>query len=279
MSGKYTREDLVAAAKNASLEMKGPLSSSDFTRITGISQYHIYKLFPEGGWTEVQRLAGIELHPRYNQPLSDEELITECHRISTKLGHIPTWAVFNSMASISSDVVRRRFGGLQGTLAHYREWLLANEPDSPVLEILSTKSRHEIPSPPTVELTKATSNVRWSKVDATVFGAPMDFRGLRHAPINEQGVVFLFGMISYELGFIVEAIHASFPDCEAKRLVDSSQNRWQRALIEFEYQSSNFKQHGHDPSKCDLIVCWDHDWKDCPLEVIELRTWINQLDG
>jgi hypothetical protein len=49
------------------------------------------------------------------------------------------------------------------------------------------------------------------------YGPPIDFRGLRHAPINEQVVVFLFGMVSYKLGFIVEAVHASFPDCETKR--------------------------------------------------------------
>ena len=37
-----------------------------------------------------------------------------------------------------------------------------------------------------------------------LFGSPINFRGLRHAPINELGVVYIFGMVSYELGFIVE---------------------------------------------------------------------------
>src|SRR5574341_205258 len=45
------------------------------------------------------------------------------------------------------------------------------------------------------------------------YGEPIDFRGLRHAPINEQGVVFLFGMVSDELGFLVESVHHPFPDC------------------------------------------------------------------
>jgi hypothetical protein len=102
---------------------------------------------------------------------------------------------------------------------------------------------------------------------------------LRHAPINEQGVVFLFGMVSYELGFIVEAIHAAFPDCEAKRCVDRRNERWQRVRIEFEFYSSNFRDHGHDPNGCDVIVCWEHDWADCRLEVVELRRVINDLEG
>lgn len=41
-------------------------------------------------------------------------------------------------------------------------------------------------------------------------------------------------------------------------------------LIEFEYDSRNFLQHMHDMKDCDLIVCWKHTWKECPVEVIEL---------
>ncbi|MBX9788237.1 MAG: hypothetical protein K2Y37_04935 [Pirellulales bacterium] len=41
---------------------------------------------------------------------------------------------------------------------------------------------------------------------------------MRHAPINEQGVVYLFGMVSRELGFYIEAIQQGFPDCEGKYL-------------------------------------------------------------
>src|SRR4029077_11836541 len=38
------------------------------------------------------------------------------------------------------------------------------------------------------------------------YGNPIDFRGLRHEPVNEQGVVFLFGMVAKELGYMVEAV-------------------------------------------------------------------------
>jgi hypothetical protein len=89
----------------------------------------------------------------------------------------------------------------------------------------------------------------WDKTADIEYGAPMDFRGLRHAPLNEQGVVYLFGMVSYELGFLIEAVHASFPDCEAKRCIDRTRNRWQRVRIEFEYRSSQFRDHGHDPKR------------------------------
>jgi len=110
-----------------------------------------------------------------------------------------------------------------------------------------------------------------------VYGTPIDFRGLRHAPLNEQGVVYVFALIARDIGFTVEAIGTSFPDCDAKRQIDTKGEKWQRVKIEFEYASSEFKKHGHPVDGCDLIVCWKHDWLDCPIEVIELCEEIKKL--
>jgi hypothetical protein len=109
------------------------------------------------------------------------------------------------------------------------------------------------------------------------FGEPLDFRGLRYAPVNEQGVVYLFGMVSRELGFLIESIRTDYPDCEGKRCVDTAGTKWEHLRIEFEYKSSNFAEHAHNPENCDLIVCWLHDWQECPLEVLELKTAIKKL--
>lgn len=110
------------------------------------------------------------------------------------------------------------------------------------------------------------------------FGPPLNFRGLRHEPINEQGVVFLFGMVAHDLGFLVEAVGVPFPDCRAKRLVKGG--HYVEVDVEFEFRSRNFWiGHGHDPKACDLIVCWEHDWPDCPIEVLELKSAIKRLDS
>lgn len=110
------------------------------------------------------------------------------------------------------------------------------------------------------------------------FGQAINFRGLRHAPINEQGVVFLFGMVSKDLGFLVESVHNPFPDCLAKRrFKHRSQWRYREVRIEFEYKSRHFLVHGHRSADCDLIVCWEHNWPDCPIEVIALKDEIRKL--
>ena len=41
-------------------------------------------------------------------------------------------------------------------------------------------------------------------------------------------------------------------------------------MIEFEHESRNFLKHMHPVKGCDLIVCWKHNWPECPLEVVEL---------
>jgi len=34
----------------------------------------------------------------------------------------------------------------------------------------------------------------------------------------------------------------------------------------------------HEVDGCDVLVCWKHNWPECPLEVVELRTVLsNQL--
>ena len=102
----------------------------------------------------------------------------------------------------------------------------------------------------------------------TITGELINFRGLIWAPVNEQGVVFLFGMIARELGMYVELVRPGYPDCIAKRYI--GKGRWEEVRIEFEFRSNNFH---HDPSACDMIVCWEHDWRECPkhIEVIVLK--------
>jgi hypothetical protein len=108
------------------------------------------------------------------------------------------------------------------------------------------------------------------KKDRPVMGEPFDRRPMTNAPVNELGVMVLFGMVAAGLGLQVESVQGKFPDCIARRQV--APGKWQYLRIELEYESKNFKLHGHDPKGCDMIVCWRHNWKECPaeIEVVEL---------
>lgn len=98
----------------------------------------------------------------------------------------------------------------------------------------------------------------------------LDSAPLEYAPENELGVVFLFAALAKRWGLRIESVRSGFPDCIAYQRTGKGDKR---RRIEFEFCSSNFKTHGHDPRKCDWIVCWEHDWHAVPagIEVIELR--------
>lgn len=107
----------------------------------------------------------------------------------------------------------------------------------------------------------------------SIAGDAINFRGTIFGPVNELGVVALFAKVCEELGFAVEEIRAEYPDCVARQQMKRG---WERIAIEFEYRSSNFERHGHDPERCDLIVCWEHDWERAPIPLLSLKDYVSQ---
>lgn len=110
---------------------------------------------------------------------------------------------------------------------------------------------------------EARSNLRRS-----IVGDPINIEGLIYAPLNENGVIYLFAKLAPKLNFIVEAIQPAFPDAKARR---KTSRGWEDVWIEFEFRASSFKSHNHDPNQCDIIVCWENDWSNAPIEVLELK--------
>ncbi|HET9839687.1 MAG TPA: hypothetical protein VFR84_15785 [Candidatus Angelobacter sp.] len=111
-----------------------------------------------------------------------------------------------------------------------------------------------------------------------VYGAPIVLLpGMAHAPTNEAGVLFAFGALAPRLGFVVKRWQAVFPDCLAVR--EMAEGKWQDVNVELEMYSRNFRAHKHDAKKCDVIVCWEHNWPECPewIEVIELRKVVEEM--
>lgn len=80
-----------------------------------------------------------------------------------------------------------------------------------------------------------------------------------HEPRTEQEVVCLFGALLDDLGMVIELVQTPFPDCIVwKKGTDT------KLLVEFELYASHFVDHGHDPERCDMLVCWHDDVDDWP---------------
>lgn len=61
-------------------------------------------------------------------------------------------------------------------------------------------------------------------------------------PENEMGVIVVFAQSAQEAGFEILRIGGEFPDATIKRGGVVYE-------VEFEYQSSSFRYHGHEPRR------------------------------
>lgn len=278
-----SRENLLKSIREAFAGANGEwVSRKRFLQESGLKDSDLFRHF--AAWSEAVAAAGIDQRP-YNQKISVDELLEDWGNLVRRERTIPTRKRYKIDGGFSPGVFESNFGPWSEIPRRFREWALAKPEWADVLALLPPETAQEgaasAPGRPASggSLTRDTASfTRHRRLnDRPTYGDPVDFRGLRHAPVNENGVVFLFGMVARELGYSVEAIQIGFPDCEAKRQL--APGKWQRVRIEFEFESRNFVEHGHDPGGCDVLVCWNHNWPDAPesLEVVELREVIESL--
>ncbi len=281
---KPTRESIVNAWKTLDAKSSKPVGVTQVTREMGISPNQIWKLFAGESLTDMKRQHGIRLSPQETHR-SPDDLLSLLDAVVSRWGRVPSWNVLITQTGISEGTWKKNLGGRKGcsqedVYRKYEKWLQANKPQSSnlkiVTEYLERTGSGEAPATDAPPASRERSAQAYQKTDARVFGRRLHFRNLAYEPTNEQGVVFLFGMVSQELGFeSIEYVGIDFPDCAGKWKVRGRQ-QLQHVRIEFEFKSRNYD---HDLRGCDVIVCWEHNWEQCPawLKVIELKKEIKAL--
>lgn len=279
-TGLPDKDEVLNAIRDAARPLGRAPSRAEFKSASGMSEYQVLKHF--SSWREAVRAAGLEPHST-NLPLEPSVLLKDWGEMVRRERRIPTRDQYRRAGNYSPGVFEKKFGPWSNIPAKFKAFAESRPEWVDVVVLIPMEVNRTSPSVPKPAASASSSSAveaphRRPKLDnRPTYGNPIDFRGLRHEPVNEEGVVFLFGMVARELGYLVEAMQAGYPDCEAKRQVDAG--KWQRVRIEFEYESRNFRDHGHSPDGCDIIVCWRHNWHECPpsLEVVELSRVIKTL--
>jgi len=274
-----TKQEISESIIGCAAELKHVPSLEEVLKMTPVSHRQIIKHY--GGYIAALRDTGMELKSTIGRghAVPMEKLLADWCRIVRKLKKIPSTTDYQRFSIYSTDPLMRRF----------RSWTLVPHGLKKFAEThgLAGKWKRElalVKAAPAAKTQKAApgGHPHWSvtPLDKPFYGAPLwpgplAYACLEYAPLNELGVIFLFGALAWQLGFVVHKLQAEFPDCEAMRRV--GEDRCQLVKIEFELESRNFLKHMHDPSKCDLIVCWRHNWPECPLEVLELKSLLPKL--
>jgi hypothetical protein len=280
-----TKEQLLAAIKKSAKKLGRAPTRVELRRKLNISDYWVWKHFKNLG----NALAEAGLEPRGGgHKASLRKLLEDWGRLARKLGRPPSVREYMRAGKYNPNTLKLRCGGYWSKIgAQFRAMAKAEKIEREWTDVLAMVGRWEGSTGREVRLRMArlgqaepapsTLVQPRIKLDREIYGPPCNLPGLRYEPTCENGVMFAFGQVAHKLGFAVERVQTAFPDCVAMREV--APGKWQRENVELELYSKNFVEHGHDPKRCDTLVCWVHDWAECPghIEVIELSKIVRNL--
>ncbi|HEV7675793.1 MAG TPA: hypothetical protein VGQ12_14780 [Candidatus Angelobacter sp.] len=267
-----SKEEVIAAVLRCATNLGRVPTREELMTHGGVSRRDLSRNF--GTLQQALRECKLE-RSSGNKKVDMENLFHDWARVARSLKKLPTMKEYGALSQYSVRPLKTRFVSwnfVPGGLKRFAEESGLVEEWKDVLALVNDAREPQPASP----LTFAGPFAQTMPGQPT-YGTPIQCGALVFAPTNEFGVLFLFGAIADRLGFLVLRVQAAFPDIEALRMVE--RDKLQRVRVELEQESRNFLRHGHDPNGCDLIVCWEHNWEECPLEVIELKTVIAKIAG
>jgi Homing endonuclease associated repeat len=264
-----TKPEMLATIVKCTEKLGRVPNGIELRKHTGLTRPLIRRQF--GTYSQALRACNLEKRVAAGK-LDLSELFQDWAGIARKLKKVPTMVEYEDLGRFSQRPLLTRFktwGQVPAKLKQYAEENGLASEWKDVLEMVEaqgTKKRRG--ARPATHRAKSGCRAK-ILMDRPMYGPLKTTWPLICGPTNENGVLFLFGAVAERLGYVVLRIQPEFPDSEAFRQV--TENRWQRVRIEFEYESRNFLKHKHEVKECDVIVCWEHNWPECPLEVVELK--------
>ena len=260
-----SKQEILKAIRACAKKLGRSPSLRELRKFAGITPAAIDKHF--GRLSKALEEAGLEAVGSGFE-VATSALLKDWAAVARKLGKIPTAHEYTETGKYSHQPFWSRYGSWARVREAFRKFAREEKVEGQWVDVLKLIARRE----EDLRKSRERGGRRLSPLlkDRPVYGEPLLIPGMAHAPVNEAGVMFAFGVLAPRLGFVVKRWQVEFPDCQAVR--EMAKGQWQDVNVEVEYESRNFLKHGHDPKKCDVIVCWIHNWPECPetIDVVEL---------
>ncbi len=190
--------------------------------------------------------AGLTPNPPQSPPrqpeISREELVDEFIKVANKLMKIPSNNEFRINSKYSWTPYKTKWGGFKIAV----DYITANYKDKFEFELESSQKKN-----------KKNKNM------------PLNYDcNMLYEPSNEYETIALFVILSQKLGFKIKHIQSDFPDA----LLINDKN--EEIEAEFEYLSSNYKQHCHPLNFNGIVICWRNDLDLKNINTISLESFI-----
>ncbi|HET6843209.1 MAG TPA: hypothetical protein VFK06_16265 [Candidatus Angelobacter sp.] len=266
-----TKEEILSALHDCVRKLGRNPRVRELRRMCGVTEDAIYKNFG----SLAQALRAAKLEPMGSGfEVRTSTVLLDWAALARRMGRLPSARSYAKSGRYSTSPLVKCSGRWQYVPQAFLHFVHEEGIESEWDDVIQLISRKPAGDNRGKLRTKASPSRRWDQPvllrDRPIYGEPLPMPGLACEPVSEIGVVYLFGMVAGQMGFMVQRMQTGFPDCEAMRRVEPG--KWQRVSIEFEFESRNFMKHRHHADACDVIICWRHNWPECPerLEVIEL---------
>lgn len=242
----YSKEDLleiISKANEVAKELNVPLSISFFNSFT-IENFDtmiigsVLNVFSDtgkrNGWSNALKLLGIETYPKYTK----ESVLEHVYQAYLSNGNKQPSEQNIADTGVSLSTVYKYFKRTSNAV-------------KAMYEAKGIKQEYKMPR-------NVAAIKKRDAVGESLRHLPI---GMDEAPVNEQGVVMLFGKIHWAIGFpsIIKA-QQEFPDCYANSILH---DQYHRAKIEFKFKSSLFRRSKRSVEEwermVDYLICWEHD--------------------
>jgi len=268
------KEQIIAAIKECA-ERLGHVPSFPELQVTiKVSKRAVRTEF--GTYTEALRACGMERRGA-GYEVNQRLLFLDWAGLVRKLGKVPTITDYEQHGEYSLSPMLRCYGSWKQLPEGMWEYAKRQGLEMEWADVLKVVAGHLEPGkvdarrsrPPALPTFEAKP-----LAGQPMYGTPLMHDVMCFAPTNEMGVVALFAAEAKRLGFKILRLQTECPDCEA--MIEVAPGRWQRIRIEFEFESRNFLEHRHRLDACDMIVCWENNWQNCPVPVLELKSVLSQ---
>ncbi|MDD5069971.1 MAG: hypothetical protein PHV17_04520 [Candidatus Omnitrophica bacterium] len=197
-----------------------------------------------GSWSETIKYSGLKPNPFQKPPSSEipeKNLVDEFIFVANQIKKIPGSHLFRSKSKYSYKPYTNRWGS----------WLKA-------VNYITQKYKNNFTFPVQRKL-----NNKRNKIPKKLrYVCP-----LQYEPRNEMETIALFSYLCNELGYEIKRIQAEFPDAIL-------QKNGRDILVEFEFLSSNYKEHCHPDNEKYLCICWRKDLELKKTPVFSLEEYI-----
>src|SRR6185437_1439812 len=207
-----TREGIIAAIQGLGRELGRAPRFTELRRAAGVRPKAVIGLF--GNYGNALKESGFAVEWQNGTKIAMEDLFYDWREAARKMGRIPSVWDYEKASRYSVRPLKLRF----------KRWKLVAKGLLEYGDAKALWAGRACTFKPAGEMSGEEGGKTYvpAEVDVqTLYGDPLTSGPMAAAPTNEMGVVFLFGALARELGFVVLKLQSTaFPDCEAWRRLE-----------------------------------------------------------